>query len=134
VCPLRRADTRCDYDPPVNDGLANAITVGSLVLAAWALLAAALNRPAGRLQLLGLGLIELALIAQAVVAVVRLVDGERADEMPTFIGYVVASLLVLPIGAALAIMERSRWGSVIVGVASLVIAVVILRLRQVWGG
>jgi hypothetical protein len=54
--------------------------------------------------------------------------------MPTFIGYVVASLLVLPIGAALAIMERSRWGSVIVGVASLVIAVVILRLRQVWGG
>jgi hypothetical protein len=118
----------------VNDGLANAITVGSLVLAAWALLTAALNRPAGRLQLLGLGLIELALIAQAVVAVVRLVDGERADEMPTFIGYVVASLLVLPIGAALAIMERSRWGSVIVGVASLVIAVVILRLRQVWGG
>jgi threonine/homoserine efflux transporter RhtA len=118
----------------VTDGLANAIIIASLVLAAWGLLTAALNRPAGRSHLLGLGLLEAALIVQVVVAVVKVVDGERPGQPATFVGYLVASLLVLPIGAALALMERSRWGAVIVGVASLVIPVLIVRLQQVWGG
>jgi hypothetical protein len=118
----------------VNDGLANAIAIASLVLAAWSGLTALLNRPAGRSHLVGLGLLEAALVAQVVVAVVKLADGERPEHMATFVGYLIASLLVLPIGGALALMERGRSGSVIVGVASVVIPVLILRLRQVWGG
>jgi hypothetical protein len=118
----------------VTDGLANGIVIGSLVLAAWALLTTALDRPVGRTHLVGLGLIELALVVQVVVAVVKMASGERAEEMATFIGYLIASLLVLPVGAALALIERSRWGSAIVALASLVIPVVIVRMRQVWGG
>ena len=122
------------YDPPVTDGLANGIAIGSLLLAAWRLLTTALNQPVGRSHLVGLGLIELALAVQVVVGVVKMAGGERPEEMATFIGYLIASLLVLPVGAALAIIERSRWGSAIVALASLVIPVVIVRMRQVWGG
>jgi hypothetical protein len=123
-----------DYDPPVTDAFANGIIVGSLVLVAWSLLTTALNRPAGRSHLIGLGLVEVALLAQVVVAVVKLAEGERPPEMATFVGYLLASLLVLPVGGALAVMERGRWGSAIVAFAALVIPVVIARMRQVWGG
>lgn len=114
--------------------LATAIIIASLVLAGWGLLTTVLNRPAGISHLIGLAVVEVALLGQVAVAIVLLARGERPAEFATFIGYLVAGPLVLPLGAALALVERSRWGSAIVTVAALVIPVLILRLQQVWHG
>lgn len=115
----------------MSDGLVVAIIVMSLVAAAWCLVAAAANRPVTMAHLLGLAVVELAVLVQVAVAV----RGAGAAPSPaTFIGYLVAAALILPAAAALAYLEPTRWGAVITGAAALVLPVLMLRLVQVSGG
>lgn len=108
--------------------LTTAATIVALLLAAWALLAAALGRPPDKAQLVGTGLVMLA-VAVLVVSVIP--RWEPADPV-TFIGYTVTALL-LPLAAwVLARLEPTRYGSLIVGVAALIMPVLILRMGQVW--
>ena len=48
-------------------------------------------------------------------------------------GYVLTQLLVLPIAAAWAFAERTRWSSVVLLVAALTVAFLEYRLLQIWG-
>jgi len=109
-----------------------AVIVTSLGVAAWCFGAAARDRWIGVTHLAGLVLLEVALLAQAVAAVVRIAGGERPEEFATFIGYLATSVLVVPLAVVLSVMERTRWGAVIVGAAAVVAAVLTLRLQQVW--
>lgn len=115
------------------DGLATGLIVASLVIAGWGLVTTALGRRTDVYQLAGLAAVELALLAQVVIAVVRIVGGDRPDAVVTFVAYLVGSLLVLPAGAAWSIAERSRWGPAVLVAACLVLAVVVVRLQQIWG-
>jgi hypothetical protein len=108
--------------------LSTAATVLALLLAAWALLAAALNRPPDRLQLIGTGLVTLSVVVLVVSAIPR---WHPADPI-TFIGYTVTALLLPPAAWVLARLEPTRYGSLIVGVAALIVPVLILRMGQVW--
>jgi hypothetical protein len=116
----------------VNDALATTIGVAALALAAWLLVPVLRNQWINCRYVVALGVLEGALAAQAVLATVWMAQGNRPDELATFIGYLVASMLVVPLAVVLAYMERTRWGSVIVMVACLVTAVLMLRLHQVW--
>ena len=116
------------------DALAVAIIAVSLVVAAWAFVGAARDRPMDTIGLAGLAAVEVLVLAQIVVAVVRLVDGTRPSSVPTFVGYLVAAAATPAAAAVLAWYERTRYGSVIVGAAGLVVPVLVLRLQQVWGG
>jgi hypothetical protein len=108
------------------------IAVSLLVGVGIGVLALADRRPV--LWLLGgLAAVELAALVQVLVAVVVVLRGERPDSAATFAGYALASLLVPPIGAVWALSERSRWGTAAAGVSCLVLAVLTVRLRQVWG-
>lgn len=118
----------------MSSGWAVAVVVTSLAVAAWCLLTAARDRTLGTGQLVGVGVVELLALVLATFAVVRLAGGERPTQLATFIGYLVASVLVLPAGAGLAALERTRWGAAIVGAAALVLPVLVLRLQQVWNG
>ncbi|HET8661926.1 MAG TPA: hypothetical protein VFM55_23395 [Micromonosporaceae bacterium] len=118
----------------MSSGLAVAVIACSLVLAAGCLLTAARDRAPGRVHLAGAAVVEAVLLAQVVVAVVRLAGGERPGSLVTFVGYLVAAPLLLPAAAALAALERTRWGAVILGVAALVLPVLMLRLQQLWHG
>ena len=62
------------------DALATTIIIGSLLVAGWAAVATAGNRPPDRGQLAGLVLVELALLVQEAIATQRLVDGDRLPE------------------------------------------------------
>ena len=108
------------------------VMVASLLVGGWCLVSAARERWLGAGQVVALAALELVLLAQAVAATVRMVGGERPDQFATFIGYLVTSVAVLPLATLLSFMERTRWGSVIAGVAAIVVAVLTLRLRQVW--
>ena len=48
-------------------------------------------------------------------------------------GYVLTQALVLPIAAAWAFAERTRWSSVVLLVAAVTVAFLEFRLLQIWG-
>jgi threonine/homoserine efflux transporter RhtA len=116
----------------VYEELSIVVMVASLLLGAWCFVAAARHRWLGAAQVVALIAVELVLLAQAIAATVRIVDGERPGQFGTFVGYLITSVIVLPLATLLSFMERTRWGSIIAGVAALVVAVLTLRLRQVW--
>jgi hypothetical protein len=118
----------------MNDVLAGTLIAVSLVIAVWLLVLAKLDRPVQAVQLIALAALEIGLLAQVVVAVVQLVDGHKPPEQATFIGYLAGSLVILPIGAFIGVGERSKWGSVAVGIACVTVPVVILRMQQLWTG
>jgi hypothetical protein len=115
----------------VNGPLSVATIAAALVLAAWFLLRSALNRAPTRFDLLataGLGVLVAVLV---VVAVAGLFDGERPAETSTFVGYLITTIAFAPAGFLLARMEPTRWGTLILGIACLVLPVLVLRLQQI---
>jgi hypothetical protein len=117
----------------VIDAVAVTLISMALVLAAWSALMTALKRLVGPSQLIGLAVAEVALLVQAVLAAVKLAHGERPDGgLLLFCLYLVGSLLLLPIAGLWGWADRSRWGSGVVVVGYLVMAVLIVRMQQVW--
>ncbi len=109
--------------------LTTAAYVIAFALAAWALLCAALNRPPDRVQFYGTLLATLSVVALLVRALLR---WEPKDPI-VFIGYTLTALLLPGAAWALARLEPTRYGSLIVGVAALILPVLVLRMGQVWG-
>ena len=80
-----------------------------------------------------LAIVELLLVAQIVIAIVSPLAGNPpTGDLLEFWVYLVSAAL-LPIGAVLwALMERSRWSTVILGVAAMAIAVMVWRMHVIW--
>ena len=78
-------------------------------------------------------LVEVLLLAQLVVALVAPLTGNSATgSVLEFYVYLVSAIL-LPLAAGLwALIERSRWSTVILGVACLSVAVMLYRMLQIW--
>jgi hypothetical protein len=105
--------------------------VAALLLAAWFLLRAGLNRAPSRFDLAAAGALGALVAVLVAVAVVGLFDGSRPADTGTFAGYLVTTIAFAPVAAYLARMEPTRWGSLILGVACLVLPVLVLRLQQI---
>ncbi|TCC53374.1 hypothetical protein E0H75_06615 [Kribbella capetownensis] len=104
----------------------------SLAAMVYAIVLAALNKRINWTLLAVLGVIEVGLLAQLVIGIVQLAGTSRDVSSPFFIGYLIGSLIILPIGALWALAESSRWGAGALAVACLVIPVVELRLYEIW--
>jgi cell shape-determining protein MreD len=87
------------------------------------------DRPPGRWLLRGVLALQGLLLVQAGVAVAGLVGGDDPPSAVVFAGYLLLSVLLLPGAFALVVEERSRYGSLLLGGACLVVAVVELRLQ-----
>jgi hypothetical protein len=122
------------YARAVNDTIATIIGVAALALAGWLLVPVLRDRWIDCPHVVSLGVLEGALLAQAVLATVWMADGSLPGELATFIGYLAASVIILPLAVLLSYMERTRWGAVIVMAGCVIIAVLMLRLYQVWHG
>ena len=110
-----------------------AVAAVAIALAvAGAVLAARDLRP-GKPLLQGVLLLQLLLLAQAAVVVVRLVGGDRPVEIGAFVGYLVVSVLLVPGGLAWSFEEKSRYGTLVLAVVCLVVAVLQERLDTLWG-
>lgn len=114
------------------DWLATTITLVSLVLAGWFLVSAFRDRPMVVPHLVAMAGLELLLLAQVAVAITFLAGGERPEELPVFISYLVTVALVPPACAAWGLMERSRWGPAVISFACFILPVLIVRLQQLW--
>lgn len=116
----------------MTDGLSTAVFVLSLALGGWALLWAALDRLLPKAHLQALFLLQAVVMVQALLALVRM--GEWGGSKGELAGYLAVSALLVPGGMVLAVEERSRYGTLILAVACLVVAVVEVRLLAVWDG
>ncbi|NCT90055.1 hypothetical protein GXB85_03670 [Cellulomonas sp. APG4] len=114
--------------------LAVAVVALSLVLAGWAAWRTLRDQPVVLRQLLLGAAVEAVLLAQVVVAVVRSAGGDGPADALTFWGYLVTTLAVLPVAAAWAFAERTRWSSVVLLVAALTVGFLQYRVLQVWVG
>ena len=114
----------------MSGGLSTAVFVLSLGLGVWALLLAALDRLPAKLHLQALFLLQGVLVVQAILALTRTGDWDGSKGELT--GYLAVSALLVPGGLVLAVEERSRWGTLVLAAACLTVAVVELRLLQVW--
>lgn len=116
-------------------GWETVVTVASLVLALWCAVMVIRARATDWWLIGGATLVEMLVIVQTVLATIALVNGlGPADprELPTFIGYLLTVVLVLPLGVIWSFVDRTRWGPAVLGVTALVVPVLILRLQQVW--
>lgn len=110
------------------------VQVGIAVLAGLVAITAGLvGRRPGDVTVGSLALIELLLIVQIVVALVAPFAGNPpTGSLLEFWTYLVSAALVPVAGAAWALLERSRWSTVVMGVAALAVAVMVWRMHQIW--
>ena len=79
-----------------------------------------------------LGVIELGLVVQLVIGLVKVFGDHAGVSVPTYLGYLIGALLILPIGSAWSASERNRGGTGVLLVAVAVLPVLFLRLHQIW--
>ncbi|WP_322409459.1 hypothetical protein [Microbacterium invictum] len=80
-----------------------------------------------------MALVEVLLIVQIVVAIVAPFAGNPpTGSLLEFWVYLVSAALLPPAGVAWALVERSRWSTVIMGVAALAVAVMVWRMQVIW--
>jgi len=78
-------------------------------------------------------LVEILLLAQLVVAIVQPAVGNppRGSALEFWV-YLISVILIPPAAGFWALVERSRWSTVILGVAALAAAVMVYRMQQIW--
>jgi hypothetical protein len=108
------------------------ITVAAVVLTVLGLLSTLARRRIGLVHLVAAGLLEALLLLQAALATASLVAGERPEDTPTFLGYLIGVVLVPVAGALWARTERTRWAGTVLAVAGAVVGVMVWRLLQLW--
>ncbi|GAA3206326.1 hypothetical protein [Microbacterium terregens] len=112
-------------------------TIAQLIVAILAGLLGIVLGLAGRrpsdLSVGGLALVELLLVAQIVIAIVAPFAGNPpTGSLLEFWVYLVSAALIPPAAVAWALLERSRWSTVIMGVAALAVAVMLWRMQAIW--
>ena len=80
-----------------------------------------------------LALLELLLVAQVVIAIVApFVGNLPTGSVLEFWVYLVSAALLPPAAVIWALLERSRWSTVIMGIAALSVAVMVWRMQVIW--
>lgn len=111
-----------------------AATVVALLLAVLGVASTVARRRIGLVHLVAAGLLEAVLVAQTVVVVVAAIGGARPTDVPTFVSYLAAVVLVPVAGVLWARSEPTRWAGTVLTVSGLVVAVMVWRLLQLWEG
>jgi hypothetical protein len=117
------------------DALTVAVGVTALALAAWCGFAAYKDQPTKDWHFIGMAVVTVLALAQLVVGIVRLAQGDEASEgTAIFLSYLIGSVLAVPAAGFLSLAERTRWGSATVAAGAVVLAVLEVRLHDIWGG
>ena len=116
----------------MNDTLVWSATAVAVAVAVAGLASTLAHRRIGLVHVAGAAVLEVLLLVQAVVAGAALAGGQRPPETATFLGYL-GGVVLLPVAGVLwSRTEPSRWAGTVLAVASLVTAVMIWRLVQLW--
>lgn len=107
----------------------------ALVAGALLVLMGLIGRVPSGFSITLVGVSEIGLFGQLVFSSVFVILGERAQvDTWEFFGYLLVALLI-PVGGAIwALAERSRWSTVVMGASLLTLAVMLVRMYQIWTG
>jgi hypothetical protein len=113
----------------VNGVVPTTVIVAGLVLAGYAGVMSARDRRMDVPLLIAVEVIVLVLVG---LVVAKLAGGPHPASMATLIGYLIA-MPIVPVAAAFwGLLERTRWGPAVIAAAGLVMAVLVVRLHQIW--
>ncbi|MBX6766672.1 MAG: hypothetical protein IRY90_05910 [Actinomadura rubrobrunea] len=119
----------------MSSALSTVIIIAALLAAAYSLVTALRDRAMGWDHLAVLGVLEALLVAQMAVGFVKLAgDGEGPADTATFVGYLIGVVIIPVVSAGWGLLERTRWGPGVIVVACLAVAVMVVRLGQLWEG
>lgn len=80
-----------------------------------------------------LALVELLLIVQVIAAIVAPFAGNPPSGDPLEFWVYLVSAVLLPIGGVIwALLERSRWSTVILGFVAFAVAIMLWRMQVIW--
>ncbi|MFJ6938263.1 hypothetical protein [Streptomyces sp. NPDC101132] len=117
------------------DALTLTLGVAALALAVWCGHAAYKDQPTKDWHFIGMAVVTVLALAQLVIGAVRLFQGARPDEGGViFVAYLVGAFAAVPAAGFLSLSERTKWGSVTVAAGAVVLAVLEVRLTDIWGG
>lgn len=112
-----------------------ALAVAALALAAWCGWAAHRDQPTKDWHFIGMAVVTLLAFVQLVAGVVRLAGGaEPAEGTAVFVAYLAAVFASVPVVGFISLTERTRWGTLTVAAGAVVLAVLQVRLHDIWGG
>jgi hypothetical protein len=78
-------------------------------------------------------LVEVLLIVQIVVAIIAPLTGnEPTGDLLEFWVYLISAAILPPLAGFWALIDRSKWSTVILGVVCLAVAVMVWRMGQIW--
>ena len=99
----------------------------------FCMIAGLAGRPPSDYTVGSLAILELLLLAQVVIAIVApLVGNPPTGSLLEFWVYLVSAALLPVAGVGWALLERSRWSTVIMGIAALAVAVMVWRMHVIW--
>jgi hypothetical protein len=113
--------------------LVGTITVVAVLVVVLGLLSTLARRRIGLVHLAAAGALEALLLLQAALAAAAMVGGDRPEDTPTFVSYLLGVLLVPVAGVLWARAERTRWAGTVLAVSGAVVGVMAWRLLQLWG-
>jgi Kef-type K+ transport system membrane component KefB len=103
-----------------------------LVTAVWLVVLIVLDRLPGDVLYGVLALVETGLVVQLVLGLVQVAGDDGDLNVAAYVGYLVGSLLVLPIAFVWSVGERTRSGTGVLLVGVLAVAFLFVRLNQLW--
>ncbi len=112
--------------------LAWTLIIAALALAVFGIVLTVLGRTPGRSMLIAAWALEALLAVQVVIAAGQLIAGARPAELVTFIGYLVASLIVIPLALQWSRAEANRWNGAVIAVGAIAVAAAVARLQALW--
>lgn len=119
----------------MNEALLAVVITAALLGAAGTGILVWRDKRADRSVIVGLAVVELAALVQLIASIADLAGGDRPEgNTAEFVLYAVATVLVVPAGLAWSIGDRSRWGLAVTTVACLVLAIMSVRMDQIWNG
>jgi hypothetical protein len=91
------------------------------------------GRKPADLTILAVALVEVLLLAQVVLAIAAPFTGNHpTGNLGEFWVYLATACLMPPVAIGWALADRTRWSTVVLGVAALAIAVMAYRMNQIW--
>lgn len=107
----------------------------SLVAGLYCIILGLLNRAPSWWSVGAVALVEGFLLVQLAVTIALVAIGQEAKgDTVEFFGYIITALIVPPAAVAWAIVDRSRWSTVVLGISGLTIAIMLVRMWQIWTG
>lgn len=106
-----------------------------LAASALPLVLAAMNRKPSLVSIGALAVVEVVLLVQLAASIVIVIGGASAKgDTVEFFGYLITALLVPLATGFWALLERTRWSTLILGIGGLTVAVMLVRMSQIWFG